>query len=132
MNFKSILRMNAILIGLGAILLVAPSVRAQQDMDPASFDDGPGVAPMAQPAPVSTTSAQVPSAQVTYDSVEAGQISEQASALEAGLAQWTPALTWSLLALVICFGLIYLHALAEMKRESRYLNSRRISQSPLA
>ncbi len=56
MNFKSILRMNAILIGLGAILLVAPSVRAQQDMDPASFDDGPGVAPMAQPAPVSTTS----------------------------------------------------------------------------
>jgi hypothetical protein len=126
MNFKSILRMNAILIGLGAIVLLAPSVRAQQDMDPDSFADGPGMAPMAQPTPLAITSPEMDT-EVAYDTAQAAEISGQASALEASLAQWTPALTWTLLSLLVCCGLVYLHCLAEIKRDTRYWNSRQIS-----
>lgn len=127
MNFKSILRMSAIAIGLGAILLAAPSVRAQQDMDPASFDDGPGMVPMAQPTQTATDSAPVTTTAVSYDSSEAAELNGQVSSLEAGFGNLTPILTWTLFSLVICFGLIYMHSLAVIKRDSRYLNFRRIS-----
>ena len=42
MEFRKVIRMQVLLMGLGASLLLAISARAQQDMDPAAFDVNPG------------------------------------------------------------------------------------------
>jgi hypothetical protein len=55
-----ILRIPALLLGFGAILIFAPASRAQQEMDPQSFDN-PDVSPAkkkTQPAPKKLASAQ--------------------------------------------------------------------------
>lgn len=42
MRFQNKVRMQVIMVGLGAALLMAGSARAQQDMDPTYFDVNPG------------------------------------------------------------------------------------------
>jgi hypothetical protein len=42
MNFQKRIRMQMMMMGLGAALLMAGSARAQQDMDPTYFDINPG------------------------------------------------------------------------------------------
>jgi hypothetical protein len=42
MKFQNRIRMQMVMLGLGAALLMASSARAQQDMDPAYFDVNPG------------------------------------------------------------------------------------------
>jgi hypothetical protein len=42
MEFQTKIRMQVIMVGLGAALLMAGSARAQQDMDPTYFDVNPG------------------------------------------------------------------------------------------
>ena len=42
MKFQTKIRMQMVMLGLGAALLMAGSARAQQDMDPTYFDAKPG------------------------------------------------------------------------------------------
>lgn len=42
MKFQNKIRMQMVMLGLGAALLMAGSARAQQDMDPTYFDVNPG------------------------------------------------------------------------------------------
>ena len=42
MKFQNKIRMQMVMLGLGAALLMACSARAQQDMDPTYFDVNPG------------------------------------------------------------------------------------------
>jgi hypothetical protein len=42
MKFQNKIRMQMVMLGLGAALLMAGSARAQQDMDPTYFDAKPG------------------------------------------------------------------------------------------
>jgi len=42
MKFQNQIRMQMVMVGLGAALLMAGSARAQQDMDPTYFDVNPG------------------------------------------------------------------------------------------
>jgi hypothetical protein len=42
MKFQNKIRMQMVMVGLGAVLLMAGSSRAQQDMDPSYFDANPG------------------------------------------------------------------------------------------
>jgi hypothetical protein len=42
MKFQNRIRMQRVMLGLGAALLMAGSARAQQDMDPTYFDVNPG------------------------------------------------------------------------------------------
>jgi hypothetical protein len=42
MRFQKKLRMQTVIVGLGAALLMAGSARAQQDMNPTYFDANPG------------------------------------------------------------------------------------------
>jgi hypothetical protein len=42
MKFQNKIRMQMVMLGLGAALLTAGSARAQQDMDPTYFDVNPG------------------------------------------------------------------------------------------
>jgi len=42
MKFQNKIRMQMVMLGLGAALLMACSARAQQDMDPTYFDVSPG------------------------------------------------------------------------------------------
>ena len=57
MKFRTTISMQMILMGLAAALLFASSAYAQQEMDPATFPDGPNVEPFRQPAAVTVNNA---------------------------------------------------------------------------
>ena len=54
MKFQNTIRMQVIMMGLGAALLMAGSARAQQDMDPTYFDVNPGAPAVSKVAVVRT------------------------------------------------------------------------------
>jgi len=54
MKIQNKVRMQVIMVGLGAALLMAGSARAQQDMDPAYFDVKPGTPAVSQTMAVRT------------------------------------------------------------------------------
>jgi hypothetical protein len=54
MKFQTKIRMQLIMVGLGAALLMAGSARAQQDMDPTYFDVNPGAPAVSQDVAVRT------------------------------------------------------------------------------
>ena len=89
MKFQTRIRMQMLMVGLGAALLMAGSARAQQEMDPTYFDVKPGtpvvskvaVAPAAQSAPASPRNGQAKDA-ATLASI-------QESTLEGGVTRMT-------------------------------------------
>jgi hypothetical protein len=54
MKIQNAIRMQVIMVGLGAALLMAGTARAQQDMDPAYFDVKPGTPAASKVAVVRT------------------------------------------------------------------------------
>ena len=111
MKIQNIIRMQAIVIALGAALFLAGSLRAQE-IDNVSFDEGPNSIPMGQavPAPKASTPAvansQVPNANA---GAETQLVSE-----EVVYTQITPVDRWSMAALLVCIalGALYLRVIA--------------------
>jgi hypothetical protein len=111
MKIQNIIRTQAIVIALGAALLLAGSLRAQE-IDNVSFDEGPNSIPMGQavPAPKASTPAaansQVPNANAE---AETQFVSEEVVS-----SQITPVDRWSMAALLVCIalGALYLRAIA--------------------
>ncbi len=111
MKIQNIIRMQAIVIALGAALFLAGSLRAQE-IDNVSFDEGPNSIPMGQavPAPKASTPAvansQVPNANA---GAETQFVSE-----EVVYTQITPVDRWSMAALLVCIalGALYLRVIA--------------------
>jgi hypothetical protein len=54
MKFQNEIRMQMMMMGLGAALLMAGSARAQQDMDPSYFDANPGTPAVSKTVVVKT------------------------------------------------------------------------------
>jgi hypothetical protein len=89
MKFQTRIRMQMLMVGLGAALLMTGSARAQQEMDPTYFDVKPGtpavtkvaVAPAAQSTQAATQNDQAENA-VTLASI-------QESTLEGGVTLMT-------------------------------------------
>ena len=89
MKFQARIRMQMLMVGLGAVLLMAGSARAQQEMDPTYFDVKPGapviskvaVAPAAQSAQASRQNTQAENAPALA--------SIQESTLEGGVTRMT-------------------------------------------
>ena len=54
MKFQAKIRMQMMMVGLGAALLMAGSARAQQDMDPTYFDVNPGTPAVSKDVAVRT------------------------------------------------------------------------------
>jgi hypothetical protein len=121
MEVRKVIRMQVILMGLGAALLLASSAHAQQDMDPSSFDVNPGTPHVTKVAAgrAAQGSAEVVkkanSAVSTSESILSGQETKQ----EADLARLTMVDATMVLILMAGVGLIVLYAMAATKRERR-------------
>jgi hypothetical protein len=124
MKFRMIIRMQMTLMMLGAALMLASSVYAQQDMDPASFPDGPNVMPFDQPVNVNANSTFTMSATNTATLAPSVQVSEDSAVQAASVAQWTPSDAWSMTTLIISMGLLVLYGALEGWRERNKMNSR--------
>jgi hypothetical protein len=132
MEFRKMIRMQVMLMGLGAALLMASSARAQQDMDPTAFDINPGTPHIAKVAAAravqsSVTVNKTDSAASASASLWSGQETQQ----EADLARLTIVDATMVLILMAGVGLIVLYAIAATKRERRLeMSPQRASYTP--
>lgn len=120
MEFRKMIRMQVILMGLGAALLLASSAHAQQDMDPTAFDVNPGTPHVVKVAAghVAQSSAAAkktgPPAS-SSESLWSGQETKQ----EEDLARLTMVDATMVVILMAGVGLIVLYAMAATNRERR-------------
>jgi hypothetical protein len=118
MKFQNRIRMQMLMVGLGAALFMAGSARAQQEMDPTYFDVKPG-------APAVTKSAVVPAAepraaaQSERSENAATLASIQESTLEGGVMRMTFVDVGVVLILLAGVVSIAAYAMAATRRERR-------------
>jgi hypothetical protein len=130
MKFHTIVRTQWLVTGLGAALLLAPSLNAQ-DITNTEFDDGPYVVPFSDT--VSTEGAAVAASTPVMTESQALQAMAAISAPsipdEANLIQVSAVERWITLALLVIasllavFILVELSVLVELKRARRSLPS---------
>jgi hypothetical protein len=114
MKFQTKIRMQVIMVGLGAALLMAGLARAQQDMDPTYFDVNPGAPAVSQDVVVRT-------AQNTQAAVENAQgqavVANGDSTLESVMTRIT--IIDTSIAVILFGGVlaIVLYAMAATRRE---------------
>jgi hypothetical protein len=118
MKLENSLRLQAILIGFGAALLLANSAPAQE-IENTQFDDGPIVAEFAQPSP----------APAPKDISPAVTTATLVVAEQAAVPLGSSVEVWSTATVLFFIALVVLYALAEAKRANRNLAARTPSQS---
>ena len=116
MKFKSIIRMQIVLVGLGAALFFANAASAQQDVDPTTFETNP-VAMQGQEAPVVQSSIPdgVSAAPVKAPTLAAVD-TESVAVQEAGAKKWSPVDTLTLMATMLGLAFIVVRGIAEARR----------------
>jgi hypothetical protein len=131
MEFRKV-RMQVILVGLGAALLLAGSAHAQQDMDPSSFDVNPGTPHVVKVAAGHGSQSSVAAVKAKSEVSDSESIwSGQATQQEADLARLTMVDATMVVILMAGVGLIVLYAMAATKRERRLeMPRQRASYSP--
>jgi hypothetical protein len=117
MKFQTKIRMELVMMGLGAALLMAGTARAQQDMDPTYFDVNPGTPAVSKVVPVRTAQS-LPNATENQSAQSALMLaSSKEETLEAGVARM--AIVDAGVVLVLFGGVIaiVLYARAATQRE---------------
>lgn len=112
MKIQNIIRIQAMVLGVGAALLLAGSVRAQE-IENTTFNDGPNMVAFEQQAPAS------PATSSTVAAVAAPVVTG-----EAAVATLAPVQVSLFAFLVICIGLYAAHGVVEAKRLRRNLSAR--------
>lgn len=117
MKFQNQIRMQMVMVGLGAALLMAGSARAQQDMDPTYFEAKPGTPAVSKVVVV--RAAQSPQAVKENASAESALAFANGSdaTLEAGVARM--AIVDAGVALILLAGIVSIarYAMAATRRE---------------
>ena len=123
MELQKKIRMQAMMLGLGAALLMAGSARAQQEMDPTYFDINPGTPAVSQAAPVRLATAPAGKADGQAQSALMLATSKE-DTLEAGVMRM--AIVDTSIALILVGGIlsIVVYALVATRRERRRRPSR--------
>jgi recombinational DNA repair protein (RecF pathway) len=118
MKLQNAVRMNLMLVGLGAALLLASSARAQQDVDPTTFDVNPGTVKV-EAAAQKTAQAVAPVTVESEGLVQTALWGSKATQEETDLARVT--ILDALLAMILMagVGLIVMYAKAATRRERR-------------
>jgi hypothetical protein len=121
-------RMFAVLIALGAALLLAGTVNAQEITN-TYFDDGPNVAAFPQPTPP-TTAADLDAATLNLNAVTPiAMIATPVVTPEAVISLVTPVENWMVVSLLLCIAFVAVYALLVAKRAIRILNARANAQA---
>jgi hypothetical protein len=117
MKFTSMIRMQAVLVGVGAALFFANAGYAQQDLDPTTFEPNPGVT-QAKGAPVaeSATPDRVYAAPVEASTLAAAD-TESMAAQEAGVKEWTIVDSLALMATILVLAFVVMRGIAEARTE---------------
>jgi hypothetical protein len=132
MNFKNTLRVHTILLGLGAALLLGSAARAQQEMDPTPFDDGPFVTTFAQPTPAPATMTLASATPIETNSLAvpmAVQATEASIVSNVDTSEWTTLAGWAMIAFVIAIALFVRRKIAPVNpaaRQNRGLSTAKI------
>lgn len=121
MKIQNILRMQAVILGAGATLLLASSVLAQE-IENTSFNDGPNVIAFEQQAPARTA------ANSTVAATGSNETAAPLMTQEAGVSALAPVQLSLFAFLVVCIGLYAAHGMVEAKRLRRNLTPRNGSQ----
>jgi len=116
MKFMSTIRMQAVLVGVGAALFFANAAYAQQDVDPTTFEANP-VAMQEQGAPVAQSSIPggvyaAPAETPTPAAVDTESVAVQ----ESGAKKWSPVDTLTLMATILGLAFIVVRGIAEARR----------------
>jgi hypothetical protein len=116
MRFQTKIRTQMLMVGLGAALLMAGSARAQQDMDPTSFDINPGTPAVSKAVVVRVAQNKETAQDSGATSALAVAISREAT-LEAGVTRM--AIVDAAILLILFGGLfsIVVYARAATRRE---------------
>jgi hypothetical protein len=115
MKLGTFLRMQMMMVGLGAALFLTSSVYAQQEVDPATFDDGVNVAPVPQPVPANFV-ASTSQAQETSGDVQLAILPTPSPFQVEGDTAWTPIDMLALCTLLTCAGCILLYEFDQARR----------------
>ena len=127
MKVQNIFQKQAILIGLGATLLLASSAPAQEIVN-TSFDDGPTCVAFSQPAPAPLASDLNLTSAGSETVSPAAMIATPVMTEDATVSVWSSLEVWVIASLLVCISLVSLYALAEAKRANRNLNALHNSQ----
>jgi predicted metal-binding membrane protein len=131
MRFQRMLRTQMIITGLGAALLLAGSVKAQEITN-TEFSDGPNVTAFAQPTAAVSAQVTPPSTPVMneYQATSAAVISmpvvsDNGTLASSALERWAAAgLLFMALVVILFYCAAELNALADLKRANRSLRAR--------
>src|ERR1700737_381133 len=118
MKMQNRIRMQMVMVGLGAALLMAGSARGQQDMDPTYFDINPGTPAVQKAAVVRSAQNYIPAKTEGNDATSALAVaSGEDATLEAGMTR--VAVIDAGIALILFGGIvsIVLYAMAATRRE---------------
>jgi hypothetical protein len=124
MKFRNIIRMNMILATFGAAMFFASSAYAQQDMDPATFNDGPNVEPMPQPVPGTSTAATTSPVVMSPSNAQLATFTIASPSQVESAAVWPPVDRLALMGLLACAALILLYEIVKAKRQAKALDAR--------
>jgi hypothetical protein len=119
MKLQNILRTNAMLFGFGAALLLASSAPAQE-IDNPTWSEGSNSVSFSQPSPA-YTAGDLGSAVTASDAAIANSLATQ----EALVSPATPAQSWIVLSLIICFALAALYMQVETRHRKRKRDAHR-------
>lgn len=117
MKFQTKIRMQVVMVGLGAALLMAGSARAQQDMDPTYFDVKPGTPAVSKVVAVRTAQSSAREAENGSAQNALMLASSKESTLEAGVARMAIVDAGAVLILFGGVISIVLYARAATRRE---------------
>jgi hypothetical protein len=120
MKIQNIIRMQAMVLGVGAALLLASSVRAQE-IENSSFNDGPNMVAIEQQAPAS---AATNSTVAAVDSTAMVSPAAPMMTQEAAVSVLAPVQISLLAFLALCIALYAAHGVVEAKRLRRNLTAR--------
>ena len=117
MELQKKIRMQLMMAGFGAALLMAGSARAQQDMDPTYFDVNPGTPAISKAAPVRVAQSAPAATQNGSTQTALKLAVSREATLEAGVARM--AIVDAGIALILLGGIssIALYATAATRRE---------------
>ena len=131
MRFQKILRTQMIITGLGAALLFAGTVKAQEITN-TEFNDGPYVTAFAQPASVSAqvTPASIPvmnefEARSAVATISMPVVSDDGTLASSAVERWAVAgILFVAVVVILFYCAAELNALAELKRANHNLRAR--------
>lgn len=113
MKFTSMIRMQAVMVGLGAALFFANAAYAQQEIDPTMFPPDPGVIETQGAAVAHTSYPEVVSPAPLVASAPAAVDAESMAVQEASVKEWSPVDTLTLMATILVLAFIVMRGIVE-------------------